>query len=345
MVHSKDQLVCLVGTGQHNAIIRDKWLKEGKKEIPWALAFGVPPAASLVASMPVPEGVSESEYVGAVVGKPLDVVKCELSELLVPANSEIVMEGTFSLTEQAQEGPFGDYLGLVFDDEGRMNPVFTVKAITHRHDAILPVSCPGRITDESVSLPLFVFLSFAQILMERLAHDSRPCSARASAALQRTWLSSHGSLCTTETMATWCALQVDTDKMREMKTTSEEFCRKLGNLAFRNKSCMLFNRILIFGEDVDIYDFKNIMWAFVTRCRPGQDEYVFDDVPSFPLTPYMSYGRGDPRKGGKVILDCLLAHEYKEPRKYTHVDFEHSYPEELKRKVKANWKGMGFTAQ
>lgn len=151
MVYDRNHLVCLVGPGQHNSIIRQKWLDAGKTEIPWALALGVPPAASIVAAMPVPEGVSESEYVGAVVGKPLDLVRCELSDLLVPANSEIVLEGVFSLTQTAPEGPFGDYLGLVFDNDQRMSPLFRVDAITYRDDAILPVSVPGRITDESVS--------------------------------------------------------------------------------------------------------------------------------------------------------------------------------------------------
>lgn len=151
VVHDRNHLCCLVGPGQHNSIMRDKWLEEGKKEMPWALAFGAPPAATMVAAMPVPEGISESEYVGAVVGKPIDLVKCETNDLLVPANSEIVFEGTFSLAEKGQEGPFGDYLGLVFDDEQQMGPLFKVNTITYRDDAIMPISCPGRITDESVS--------------------------------------------------------------------------------------------------------------------------------------------------------------------------------------------------
>lgn len=151
MVHDKNHIACLVGGGQHNSIIRDKWLKEGKTEMPWAMALGVPPIASLVASMPVPENVSESEYIGAVTGKPLDLVKCETNDLLVPANSEIVFEGTMSLTDRGKEGPFGDYLALIFDGEGGTGPLFKVDAITYRDDAILPISCPGNIVDESVS--------------------------------------------------------------------------------------------------------------------------------------------------------------------------------------------------
>lgn len=151
MVHDSKNLVCLVGGGQHVSIIRNEWLARGVTEIPWALAFGVPPAANFVAGLPIPEGVSEAAFVGALVGQPLDLVKCELSNLLVPASSEIVFEGKMSLTETADEGPFGDALGVVFEGEKHQHPLFRVDMITHRNDAILPISVPGKITDESVS--------------------------------------------------------------------------------------------------------------------------------------------------------------------------------------------------
>ncbi|KAL4938371.1 hypothetical protein BDV06DRAFT_226053 [Aspergillus oleicola] len=323
MVHDRNHLVCLVGSGQHNSIIRDLWLKEGKNEMPWALALGVPPAASIVASMPVPAGVSESEYVGAVVGKPLDLVKCELSDLLVPANSEIIIEGTFLMTEHAPEGPFGDYLGIVFDDEQKMCPLFRVEGITYRDNAILPISCPGRITDESHTTAQLAAPELLQLCQE---HGYPIKEAHAPV----------------ETCATWCALQVDTDKLREMGTSSEEFCTNLGNLVFRNKSCMLINRILLFGENIDIYDFKSIIWAFSSCCRPGRDEYFFEDVPAHPLTPYMSHGVSRDRKGGKLISDCLFPSEYERARDFVHVDFEHSYPEDVKERVRSNWRAMGF---
>jgi UbiD family decarboxylase len=144
-------------------------------------------------------------------------------------------------------------------------------------------------------------------------------------------------------MATWCALKVDTDKLRAMKTNSKDFCRKLADIAYDQKSTMLINRLLIFGDDVDIYDFKNIIWAYTTRCRPGMDEYVFEDVRSFFLTPYMAYGNGD-KTGGKTVADCLMKYEYEQPRDFKEVSFEASYPEDLKKKIVTGWRDMGFTS-
>ncbi|CAH0036140.1 unnamed protein product [Clonostachys rhizophaga] len=303
MIHDSRRLVCLVGSGQHNSIIRDKWLKEGATEIPWALAMGVPPAVSLAAACPIPEGVSEGEYVGALVGEPLENI---------------------SLEDKAYEGPFEDYLGLHFDDDDKhLQPLFTVNAITYRDDAILPVSVPGRISDESHTTASLASEEFLELCKEHNLPVIDPFAPL-------------------EMHATWCALKIDTNRLAKEKTNSQDFCSKLGQIAFNDKSCMLINRILLFGHDVDIRQFDDIIWALVTRCRPGRDEYVFEDVPGFPLTPYMSHGSGDARRGGKAISDCLFPMEYKGKRAFSGVDFEKSYPKEIKDKVRANWSAMGF---
>ncbi|KAF5537679.1 3-octaprenyl-4-hydroxybenzoate carboxy-lyase [Fusarium phyllophilum] len=327
MVYDQNRIVCLVGGGQHNSMIRDAWLAAGKKEAPWALAFGVPPAASLAAAMPVPEGVSEAEYVGALVGKPLDLVKCELNNLLVPANSEIVFEGTLSLTDKAYEGPFEDYMGVIFEGDRRMQPLFTVDAITYRNDAIMPVSVPGRITDESHTTAALASAELLELL-------------------QREGLPIKEANCPLETYATWCALQVDTEQLGDMKTGSAELCKRIGDLAFRNKSCMLVNRIILVGDDVDVFEWNDVMWALVTRCRPGKDETLFEEVRGHPITPYMSHGpHGNPTQGGKVISDCLMPIEYQGKTNFRECSFNKSYPEDVKNKVREGWKDMGFTVQ
>ncbi|TVY79095.1 Ferulic acid decarboxylase 1 [Fusarium oxysporum f. sp. cubense] len=327
MVYDKNRIVCLVGGGQHNSMVRDAWLAAGKKEVPWALAFGVPPAASLAAAMPVPEGVSEAEYVGALVGKPLDLVKCELNNLLVPANSEIVFEGTLSLTDKAHEGPFEDYLGVIFEGDQRMQPLFTVDAITYRNDAIMPVSVPGRITDESHTTAALASAELLELL-------------------QREGLPIKEANCPLETYATWCALQIDTEKLGDMKTSSAELCRRIGDLAFKDKSCMLVNRIILIGDDIDVFNWNDVMWALVTRCRPGKDETLFEEVRGHPITPYMSHGpHGNPTQGGKIVSDCLMPIEYQGKKNFRECSFNKSYPDDIKNKVQARWKDMGFTVQ
>ncbi|OJD33784.1 3-octaprenyl-4-hydroxybenzoate carboxy-protein [Diplodia corticola] len=122
MVLDGRHLVGLVMAPQHIWQVQQMWKREGKKELPWALAFGVPPAAIMASSMPLPDGVSEAGYVGAMAGTPLDVVRCETNELRVPASSEIVLEGTLSTDDFAPEGPFGEMHGYVFPADTHMGP-------------------------------------------------------------------------------------------------------------------------------------------------------------------------------------------------------------------------------
>ena len=154
MVHDKTHLVGLIIPPQHIWQIHQMWKKEGK-DMPWALAFGVPPAAIMASSMPLPGGLSEGEFVGALAGHALEVVKCDTNDLYVPANSEIVFEGSCSTSQTVPEGPFGEMHGYVYPGTPMDQPLYTVDLITHRKDAILPVSNCGRLTDETVRLVPF----------------------------------------------------------------------------------------------------------------------------------------------------------------------------------------------
>jgi len=121
MIYDNKHLVGLVIEPQHIWQIHQMWKKEGK-DVPWALCFGAPPAAIMASSMPLPDGVTEASYIGALTGHAIDVVKCETNDLLVPANSEIVFEGTLSVTETAPEGPFGEMHGYVFPGDSHPSP-------------------------------------------------------------------------------------------------------------------------------------------------------------------------------------------------------------------------------
>jgi phenacrylate decarboxylase len=151
MVHDENHLTGLVIEPQHIWQIHQMWKMEGR-DVPWALAFGVPPAAIMASSIPIPDGVTEAGYVGAMSGSALDLVKCDTNDLYVPATSEIVFEGTLSISEKGPEGPFGKMHGYVFPGDNHLWPKYKVNRITYRNDPILLMSSCGRLTDETVSL-------------------------------------------------------------------------------------------------------------------------------------------------------------------------------------------------
>lgn len=147
-----------------------------------------------------------------------------------------------------------------------------------------------------------------------------------------------------ESQVTWVALKVDTAKLREFKTNPRDFATKVGNLVFNHKAGYTIHRLVLVGDDIDVHDFKDVMWAFCTRCRPNDDEVFFPDVRGFPLIPYMSHGAHSPTQGGKVVSDALLPVEYTTGKDWQAASFEESYPEEVKKKVNAEWTAMGFSA-
>ncbi|PYH44039.1 UbiD family decarboxylase [Aspergillus saccharolyticus JOP 1030-1] len=323
MVLDRNHLVGLVIEPQHLWQIHQMWKQEGK-DVPWALAFGVPPAAIMASSMPIPDGVSEAGYVGAMTGRSLELVKCDTNGLYVPANAEIVLEGTLSISECAAEGPFGEMHGYVFPGDTHQGPVYTVHKITYRSHPILPMSACGRLTDETHTL--IGALAAAEI--------RKVC--------QQAGLPVTEAFAPFESQVTWVALQIDTTQLRGMKVTAKEFQKKVGEVVFNHKAGYTIHRLVLVGDDIDVYNGKEVLWAFSTRCRPHADETFFDEVRGFPLIPYMGHGTGSPVQGGKVVSDALMPSEYTTGADWEAADFENSYPEELKQRVRAKWEEMGF---
>ncbi|KAF5700031.1 3-octaprenyl-4-hydroxybenzoate carboxy-lyase [Fusarium mundagurra] len=323
MVCGKREMTGTVPLVQHIGQIWAQWKEKGE-DVPWACAFGVPPAAIFASAMPLPDGFSEAGFVGALTGISLPLVKCNTNGLYVPADSEIVLEGTISITETRPEGPFGEMHGYVFPGDIEAWPLFTVNTITYRNNAILPISVCGRLTDETHTM----IGTLASVAILKLCQD-------AGLPILATFIPF-----TSQTI--WVALQVDTTKLQSMNISSKVFARKVGDLIFNHKAGFFFHRLILVGPDIDVYNDKDVMWAYSTRCRPGMDEIIYDEVPGFFLIPFMGRGNGPHHKGGKVVCDALLTAEYTTGKDWETADFDHSYPIDIKKKVIENWEKMGF---
>ncbi|MBU3062471.1 UbiD family decarboxylase [Nocardia sp. NEAU-G5] len=110
--------------------------------MPIAVVLGVEPGLAVVGGMPLPEGLDESRYLGAVFGEGIEVVPAETVDLLVPATAEIVIEGHVSIEETVPEGSFNKYPGYNATEQSA-KAVLHVSAITYRDNAILPVLAAG----------------------------------------------------------------------------------------------------------------------------------------------------------------------------------------------------------
>src|SRR5258708_6001005 len=106
-----------------------------------AIVIGVHPAVNVAAAAKVAMEIDEFEIAGALLGQPIELVKCKTIDVEVPAQAEIVIEGEILADQHEEEGPFGEYTG--YSTFRSTKNVFVVKAITHRTAPILHDIIPG----------------------------------------------------------------------------------------------------------------------------------------------------------------------------------------------------------
>ena len=95
-----------------------------------AVVVGAHPAIYLAAAAKVGIEVDELEVAGALLGQPVELVRCKTIDIEVPAQAEYVIEGEILAGQHEDEGPYGEYTGYLTSRSTRN--VFVVKAITHR---------------------------------------------------------------------------------------------------------------------------------------------------------------------------------------------------------------------
>jgi 4-hydroxy-3-polyprenylbenzoate decarboxylase len=134
------------GIGVHHAAA----VRRGEK-LPVAVCVGGPPALTVSAVMPLPEGMPELAFAGALGGRRIRMVRREAtpSAPAIPADSDFVLSGYIDPTRTKPEGPFGDHLG--YYSLTHHFPVMTVEAVHHRTGAIWPFTVVGRPPQEDTS--------------------------------------------------------------------------------------------------------------------------------------------------------------------------------------------------
>jgi UbiD family decarboxylase len=110
--------------------------EDAGKPLPVAAVIGCDELLVMAAAAPYPYGVDEIAMAGALKQMPIELVKCETSNIEVPANAEIILEGEILPYERVEEGPFGEHTGY-HGGPVRMRPIFKVKCITYRNNPIL----------------------------------------------------------------------------------------------------------------------------------------------------------------------------------------------------------------
>ena len=314
----------LIDPHQHIGMVRQAWADIGKP-MPFALALGVEPAIPFVCGMPLPDHVDEADFLGAMLGRAIETVRCRTVELEAPASAEILIEGYVSLDDTATEGPMGEYAGYIPLEGGVQRPVYHVTALSHRDDPILPVVVAGEPVEENHTA--WGIPSAAECL-----HALREAGIPVTTA----WIPLESAL-------HWLVVTVPPEwRTRSGAESGEAFCRKIGEILFATKAGTNLPKVIVSPDDIDPSNTRELVWAFATRCHPTIGNVTFDHGAAPSLIAYLRSGEKMSGATSKVVYNCLPPEEW-DGELPVRSSFAHAYPAQVRERVIANWHAYGFS--
>lgn len=223
-----------------------------------ALAVGVAPALQIAAASDIPAGIPDIDVAGALQAAPLELVKCQTSDILVPAQAEFVIEATVDLDTWVDNtmGEFGDLYGTT------SSPVATIDAITHRHDPLFHVIMAGM-NREHNQLGGMLGYNLRATILERLG-GKYPIVRDVCVDLnpRRTSLRAQVTV----------AVDKTSDEQPQ-RIIDDVFAMKIG----RFPMSMLLQRVVVVDPDVDIYRDQDVDWAIAGRMTHASQFSVNED--------------------------------------------------------------------
>lgn len=234
---------------QHIAQVWQQWADRGEP-MPFALVQGGEPALPFISGMPLPDGVEEAGYLGALLGEPLELVQCETVDLQVPASAEIVIEGHLSVERTGLEGPMGEFAGYR-PSETSMQPVYTIEAITHRDNPIWPTVVEGEPVDE-----------YHTATGLTLAAEALTALRAANLPVTSAWEPFDGA-------SHILVISVATDWRDKLPGLSTgDLTQRITDVIAAQRFEYLVPRVFVLDDDVDAADTGELMWALATRVHP-----------------------------------------------------------------------------
>jgi len=276
---------------------RDFALAKPGQPFPMAVALGADPATILGAVTPVPDTLSEYQFAGLLRGSRTEVTDSGVGDagvmLQVPASAEIVLEGYIPVAAKgftgvsehgvqtkeinghlhALEGPFGDHTG--YYNEQDWFPVFQIDRLTHREQPIYHSTYTGKPPDEPAILGVALNEVFVPILQKQFPE------------IVDFYLPPEG-----------CSYRMAIVSIR--KSYPGHAKRLMFGIWSFLRQFMYTKFIVVTDDDVNIRDWKEVIWAITTRMDPVRDTTLVENTP----IDYLDFASPVSGLGGKMGLDA-----------------------------------------
>ena len=279
-----------------------------RQPFPVAVALGADPATLLAAVTPLPDTLSEYQFAGLLRGARTELAKCIGAELQVPATAEIVLEGTIRADDTAEEGPHGDHTG--YYNEAERFPVLTVERITMRRSALYHSTYTGKPPDEPAILGMALNELFVPLLVKQFPEvvdfylPPEGCSYRLAVVSMRKQYAGHAKRIM---FGIWSYL----------------------------RQFMYTKFIVVVDDDIDVRDWKEVIWALTTRVDPGRDVLIAERTP----IDYLDFASPVAGLGAKMGIDATNKWPGETGRRWGRPIV---MDETVKRKVDSLWAELGL---
>jgi 4-hydroxy-3-polyprenylbenzoate decarboxylase len=240
---------------------------------PVAVVLGADPATILAAVTPIPDSLSEYQFAGLLRGERTKWLDAFDVPLKIPFSAEIVLEGYIFPNDVAIEGPYGDHTG--YYNEQETFPVFTVKRMSMRRNAIYHSTYTGKPPDEPAMLGVALNEVFIPILQKQYPEildfylPPEGCSYRLAVIQIRKQYAGHA---------------------RRIMMGCWGFLRQF----------MYTKMMIVVDEDINPRNWEDVVWAMTTRCDPVRDTLLMDQTP----IDYLDFASPISGLGGKMGIDA-----------------------------------------
>lgn len=261
-LHDRNLLGLWMSPGQHGRLVCMKYWDQGRS-CPVVVTFSPHPLVFALAHTKVAWGHSELDYVGGLMGRPLEVLKGPLTGLPIPAGAEIALEGEVPppKVESRPEGPFGEWPGYYSGGTvgtGEPQPVIKVKAVYYRNDPILEEEAP--------------------LWTGAMKIDGNPSAGILWDQLESAGIQNVVGVYNHSPYLTVLAIQ-------------QRYAGHAKQAGLAAVSCAASARngryVVVVDEDIDPSNLKEVLWAMMTRVDPKTNIDLIDGTWSTPLDPRM----------------------------------------------------------
>ncbi|MEM2455504.1 MAG: UbiD family decarboxylase, partial [Candidatus Bathyarchaeia archaeon] len=228
--------------------------KNAGRDLDVAIAIGVHPAILLAASSSPPFGVSEYGVANRLLEGNLKLVKCERVEAYAPSESEIILEGRISRSEEALEGPFVDITGAY--DTQRLQPIVEIVNVMHRENYIYQALLPGG--------PEHMLLM--GLPREAAIYDA---VSRVVPKVKAVNLSFGG--------CGWLHAVISIEKQTDGDAKNALLAAFAAHPSLKHA--------IVVDMDIDVFNLREVEWAIATRFQASEDLLIIKNVRGSTLDP------------------------------------------------------------